>query len=70
MDKLDKYLIEAAGKDKKDISLDNPYRNIGFDKEEKRLGWVEPVSFDQIKSSLASITDLLEGKESFIFIGM
>lgn len=70
MQDLEKYLLEAAGKKKQDISINNPYREIGFDGDQPRLGWVEPVCFKQVKSSLESILGLLDGKDTFIFIGM
>jgi len=67
---LEKYLIESANALKEELSLDNPYRDIGFDDEKGRLGWVRTVPFFQIKASLESVAPLLEGKKSFIFVGM
>ncbi|MBU0897018.1 MAG: hypothetical protein KKB76_05300 [Candidatus Omnitrophica bacterium] len=51
MDKneLERYLFEAEGKDKSELSLENPYREIGFDGEKKRLGWVRNIPFLKIK---------------------
>lgn len=70
MENLKKYLLEAAGKEKDEISPDNPYRQIALDGENPRLGWVKPVDFGQIKESIESISSLLKNKENFIFIGM
>ena len=67
---LEKYLLEAAGSDKEEIALENPFRNIGFDGEQTRLGWAKTFTFLKIKESLENISVLLEGKKSFIFIGM
>jgi len=67
---LEKYLIEAANTAREKLSSDNPYRDIGFDDEKERLGWVRTVGFSQIKTSLESVTPLLEGKKNFIFVGM
>lgn len=69
-DNLEKYLLEAAGKDKYKISSDNPYRNIGFDEDKGRLGWVRVTPFSRIKESLENISFLIKDKESIIFVGM
>ena len=52
---LEKYLLEAEGKDKGEISSDNPYQEIGFDGEKGRLGWVRALSYVQIKEILEEI---------------
>ncbi|MCF7873397.1 MAG: hypothetical protein K9L84_02315 [Candidatus Omnitrophica bacterium] len=70
MENLERYLLEAAGKARDEISSENPYREIAFDGESPRLGWVEPVNFGKIKSLLESILPLVSEKENFIFIGM
>lgn len=70
MKNLEKYLLDAAGKQKKEISAENIYRDIAFDGENPRLGWVKPLNFEPIKKSIESITSLLEAKENFIFVGM
>ncbi len=67
---LEKYLIEAANSTKKELSSDNPYRDVGFDGEKGRLGWARTIPFSQIKASLESVLPLLEGKKNFIFVGM
>ncbi len=71
MDKnLEQYLIEAASRSRQQLSADNPYRDIGFDQESPRLGWVGDISFSQIRSTLEALEPLLSGKKNFIFIGM
>lgn len=67
---LEKYLLEAQGKEKAEVAADNPYREIGFDKEKKRLGWVKVTPFSSIKESLLEASELLEGKDTFVFVGM
>jgi len=67
---LEKYLIDAAEAGKDQLSDDNPYRDIGFDGEKPRLGWVRSVSFAQIRPALESLGPVLTGKKSFIFVGM
>lgn len=67
---LEKYLIEGANTVKEELSSDNPYSGIGFDGEQGRLGWVRTIPFSKIKESLENIVPLLEGKKSFIFVGM
>jgi len=67
---LKEYLIEGADLINEELSLDNPYRDIGFDQEKGRLGWVRTISFSQIKTVLENILPLFEGKKDFIFIGM
>jgi hypothetical protein len=70
MKNLKEYLLDAASKEKNQISAENPYREIAFDQDKARLGWVKPVNFSKIKSSLELILPLLENKKKFIFIGM
>jgi hypothetical protein len=70
MKNLKNYLLEAAGKAKEEIPVENPYREIAFDGDNPRLGWVKPVSFSKIKSLFESISPLVSKKENFIFIGM
>lgn len=67
---LENYLIEAAGSNKSQLSADNPYREIGFDQEQGRLGWIRVAPFSQIEKSLRDLEPLLEGKKNFVFIGM
>ena len=64
------YLLEAAGKDKGELSPDNPYREIGFDGEKKRLGWLKVLPFSAIRISLEKILPAFENKKNFIFVGM
>ncbi len=71
MDKdLEHFLLSAAGKDANEIAIDNPYRTIGFDDGKKRLGWVKNIPFLRVRESLESLSPILEGKKSFIFVGM
>jgi len=67
---LEKHLLAAVGKSRADLSSDNPYRTVGFDGQKHRLGWGLPGSFLEITKSLSSLIPILEGKESFIFVGM
>jgi hypothetical protein len=67
---LEGYLIEAVGVEKNKITLDNPFRDIGFDADKKRLGWVTTTNFKEIENSLKGLLGLLDGKENFIFVGM
>lgn len=65
-----KYLLDAVGKEKNALSEDNLYRDIGFDGDKRRLGWVKPVEFSKIKKALEDILSICKDKENFIFIGM
>jgi hypothetical protein len=67
---LEKYLLEAQGKNKEELSSQNPYREIGFDKDKKRLGWIRVIPFQKIKESLEEISVLIGDKENFVFVGM
>jgi len=67
---LEKYLLEAEGKSQEDVSSDNPFKVIGFDKDKKRLGWVRVIPFSVIKDRLSGLLGFLEGKDAFIFVGM
>jgi hypothetical protein len=68
--RLEQYLLEAQGKNREEISSNNPYGKIGFDSGKKRLGWIRVTPFSLIKNSLLKISPLLKGKENFIFVGM
>jgi hypothetical protein len=70
IDMLQKYLLEAAGKDKNTLPFENPYRDLAFDGNQARLGWVMLQPFSRIRSSLESIGSLLKDKDYFIFVGM
>jgi hypothetical protein len=67
---LEKYLLEAEGKEKEELSLDNIYRHIGFDREKKRLGWVRVLPFSLIEERLSAFSNILDNKEDVVFIGM
>ncbi|MCF7907491.1 MAG: hypothetical protein K9L86_01230 [Candidatus Omnitrophica bacterium] len=67
---LEKYLLAAIGKEKDSLPSDNPYRDVGFDGEKRRLGWILPASFIEIEKSLRALAPILENKETFIFVGM
>ncbi len=69
-DSLTKELLGAVGKGCRDLPENNIYREIGFDGDKPRLGWVKPAPFDLIRKSLEKILPILEGKEVFIFVGM
>ncbi|MBN2484274.1 MAG: hypothetical protein JXD21_08775 [Candidatus Omnitrophica bacterium] len=63
-------LIQAVGKPKTEISSDNLFREIGFDGDSPRLGWVVPPAWEKIEETLLDINGLIEGKEEFIFVGI
>lgn len=68
--RLEQYLLSAQGKEKEEISSNNPYVKIGFDNGKRRLGWMRVIPFETIKETLLKIAPLLKGKESIIFVGM
>jgi len=70
MEKLEKYLLDAIGKEKEVLSLDNPYCRIGFDEGKRRLGWVSEGSFFKVKEALEGLLPIFSGIDNFIFVGM
>lgn len=70
MKTLKDYLLEAAGMNQAEITSDNPYCEFGFDGTQRRLGWVKPAVFSDIKKPLIALEPVLAGKEYFIFVGM
>jgi hypothetical protein len=68
--KLEKYLIEACGKNKEEIPVENPYRIVGFDGESKRLGWMRLIPFFKIEQRLREALEIIKNKDHFIFIGI
>jgi len=67
---LKDYLWNAAGKSRDELQPDNPYRDFGFDGDQRRLGWVKPANFSAIKQVLKDIEPVFDIKERFVFIGM
>lgn len=67
---LQSFLKSAAGREIKNIAIDNPYRSIGFDEGKKRLGWIKDIPFSRVRESLENILSVFEGKKNFIFVGM
>jgi len=67
---LERYLDEVVDKEKNDISPNNPYREIAFDEDKRRLGWFRVLSFSLIKESLESVVSIFEDRDNVIFIGM
>ena len=67
---LKKYISEAQGKEKKDLSSENPFCEIGFDGEKKRLGWVRNLDASQIENAFKPVLPIVDKMETFIFIGM
>ena len=70
IDKLEQYLLEAAGKKQSEVAAENPYLNIAFDNGKKRCGWVKPLPFSDVKKALQTLLPVLEGKERFVFVGI
>ena len=70
MRKVIEYLIQAGGKKKECLEVDNPYKEIGFDSEKPRLGWVKIPSWIMIKNLLTKCLEFIKDKEKFIFVGM
>lgn len=71
MNNIDKFLLAAASElTKEKIDSGNPYRDIGFDAGQPRLGWVMPQDTGEIKKFFELISPVLKDKEVFIFIGM
>lgn len=64
------YLLTSAGQAKSKLSLDAPFREIGFDGDNPRLGWVIPPSWEMVENALKNLEKVIKDKETFIFIGM
>ena len=66
------YLAKAAGKLKDGIPQSNRYREIGFEEESARLGWVIPPSWKSIEKALSDFgkLDIVKEKTCFVFSGM
>jgi hypothetical protein len=65
-------LIKASERRRLEIQETNLYREIGFEGENPRLGWVIPPNWEKIEESLTRFTDLdvIKGKNNFVFSGM
>lgn len=64
------YLLRSAHPPGSKLSIDNLFREIGFDGNNPRLGWVIPPSWEMIENVLKSLGEAIKEKEVFIFIGM
>jgi hypothetical protein len=67
---LEQYLLEAEGKAKGELPAENPYREIGFDADKKRLGWLRVIPFSSIKEALKAVLGTIGDKKYFVFVGM
>lgn len=67
---LEKYLLEVQGRAKEELPLDNPYRELGFDGNKKRLGWARVLPFSKIEEALKQVLPIIKNKKNFIFVGM
>ena len=65
-------LIKASEIGKLEMQETNLYRDIGFEGDNPRLGWVIPPDWEKIEDSLTRFTDLdvVKGKNNFVFSGM
>ena len=62
-------LQQAAGRAKREIPRENHYREIGFEAELSRLGWVIPSAWEEVEPILTEILQsrVLRDKSNFIF---
>jgi hypothetical protein len=67
---LEQYLLDAVGKSKEELPLENPYREFGFDGDKKRLGWMNVTQFSRVKEVLEKLEGILNDKDCFVFTGM
>lgn len=66
-----KDLLQAAGKQsKQEIPEANIYREIGFEGETARLGWVIPPQWPDIEAMLKTFSEITKGRTNIIFSGM
>ncbi|MDD4907890.1 MAG: 1,4-alpha-glucan branching protein GlgB, partial [Candidatus Omnitrophica bacterium] len=66
-------LMQAAGKQSREqIGQGNIFREIGFDGQDSRLGWVLPPSWPAVEEALNKFLslDAVKNKDTFIFSGM
>jgi len=65
-------LIQASERHRSEIDETNTYREIGFEDENPRLGWVIPPTWEKVEEILAKFNDLgaVKGKTNFVFSGM
>ena len=66
------YLIQASERHRSEIRETNLFREIGFEGENPRLGWVIPPTWEKVEEILTRFTDLevVKGKTNFVFSGM
>lgn len=65
-----KSLQEAAKTPFKDLPDTNPFKDLGFDDEKARLGWVILPGSDDVRERLEEIKAMTAGKKYFVFAGM
>lgn len=65
-------LIKASERSRSEIPDENLFRDIGFEGENPRLGWVIPPTWEIIEEFLNRFLNLklVKGKTNFIFSGM
>ena len=69
-DDIINYLLSAAGKSKQEVLDDNPFREIAFDGDKPRLGWVDIPAFEEVKQAVEKFEEYAAGKKKFVFVGM
>ena len=70
MKRIVDYLLNAAAKNRDSINSRNLFRNIGFDSNNPRLGWVNAPSWDKVNKALNECLEIIGNKKEFVFIGM
>jgi phosphomannomutase/glucose-6-phosphate isomerase len=65
-------LIQASERPRLEIKETNTYREIGFEDDNSRLGWVIPPTWEKIEAILIKFNDLnvVKRKTNFVFSGM
>lgn len=64
------YLLVSAGKSKVSLTEDNPFKDIGFDADKPRLGWVNPPPWEMVEETIKRLAAVIKDKEEFIFVGI
>ncbi len=70
MSKSKEFLVQAVGKNQDQIDSSNPFKQIGFDGDKKRLGWVIAQPFSKVSDAITKIKDIVAVHDNFVFVGI
>lgn len=67
---LRQHIIKAEPKERNDLCDKNIFKNIAYDGDKRRLGWIRDIEFSFIRGWLDDISQFLKQFDTFVFVGI